>query len=85
MTADELLCIMKEYDFKGKPYWESVLVTMIPTEQVNESFLKLLIDVFQNTNEYLYIHRMLDYLKYETVFDKYKQGKPKLENHNIIT
>lgn len=85
MTANELLNLMNEYDFKGKPYWESVLVTMIPDEQVNESFLNILIQVFQSKNEYLYIHRMLDYLKYDNVFNRYKIGKPKLENHNIIT
>lgn len=85
MTAHELLGIMNEFDFKGKPYWESILVTMIPVEQVNESFLKLLIDVFQNTEQYLYIHRMLDYLKYETVFSEFKQGNLVLKNHNIIT
>ncbi|WP_312751806.1 hypothetical protein [Epilithonimonas hominis] len=85
MTANELLNLMNEYDFKGKPYWESVLVTMIPDEQVNESFLNILIQVFQSKNEYLYIHRMLDYLKYDNVFSEYKSDKPKLENHNIIT
>lgn len=85
MTANELLNLMNEYDFKGKTYWESVLVTMIPDEQVNESFLNILIRVFQSKNEYLYIHRMLDYLKYDNVFNRYKIGKPKLEDHNIIT
>lgn len=58
---------------------------MIPDEQVNESFLNILIQVFQSKNEYLYIHRMLDYLKYDNVFSRYKSDKPKLENHNIIT
>ncbi|MFY7988124.1 MAG: hypothetical protein ACOVNP_04520, partial [Flavobacterium sp.] len=85
MTANELLNLMNEYDFKGKPYWESVLVNMIPDEQVNESFLNILLRVFQSKTEYLYIHHMLDYLKYDNVFNRYKIGKPKLENHNIIT
>lgn len=85
MKADELLSLMNNFDFKGKPYWESVLVTMIPAVQINTSFLKLLIVVFQNENEYLYIHRMLDYLKYNTVFDNYKEEKPELKSHNIIT
>lgn len=85
MTADELLSIMNEFDFKGKPYWESLLVTIIPVEQINESFLKLLIDIFKNSEDYLYIHRMLNYLKYEAVFNEFKQGNLAFENHNIIT
>lgn len=85
LTANELLNIMNEYDFKGKPYWESVLVTFIREEQISQDFLNLLLDVFGNENEYLYIHRMLDYAKYESVFNEFKQGKPELEEHNIIT
>lgn len=85
MTADELLNIMNEFDFKGKPYWESVLITMLPKEQVNHVFLKLLINTFLKPDEYIYIHRMLDYLKYEAVFEEYKKENPELENHNIIT
>jgi len=85
LTANELLNIMNEYDFKGKPYWESVLVTFIPKEQISQEFLNLLLSVFGNETEYLQIHRMLDYVKYETEFNKYKQGNPALEGHNIIT
>jgi hypothetical protein len=48
-------------------------------------FLKLLINTFLNPDEYIYIHRMLDYLKYEAVFEEYKKENPELENHNIIT
>ena len=85
MKADELLSLMNNFDFKGKPYWESVLVTFIREEQISQDFLNLLLDVFGNENEYLYIHRMLDYAKYESVFNEFKQGKPELEEHNIIT
>ncbi|WJS95284.1 hypothetical protein NYQ10_02240 [Flavobacterium johnsoniae] len=85
MTGQELINIMSDYEFKGKPYWESVLLTMLPKEQINENFLELLLNNFKNSDDYVYIHRMLDYLKYETIFDSYKEKIPELENHNIIT
>ena len=85
MTGKELLDIISDYEFQGKPYWESVLITMLPEEQVNEVFLKLLINTILKPDEYIYIHRMLDYLKYEAIFEEYKKENPELENHNIIT
>jgi hypothetical protein len=85
MTGKELLGVMSHYEFQGKPYWESVLIAMLPEEQVDKPFLILLIDTFKKHNDYIYIHRMLDYLKYETVFNEYKKENPELENHNIIT
>src|SRR5690606_27922919 len=85
MTGKELLDIMNDYEFQGKTYWESALVATLPEEQVDESFLILLINTFRRIDENIYIHKMLDYLKYETVFTEYKRGKPALESHNIIT
>lgn len=85
MTGHELLNIMNDYEFKGRSYWESVLLTMLPKEQINESFLELLLNIFKSTDDYIYIHRMLDYVKYETVFDSYKEKNTELEDHNIIT
>ena len=85
MTGKELLDIMSDYEFQGKPYWESVLITMLPEGQVNDVFLKLLINTFLKPDEYIYIPRMLDYLKYEAIFEEYKKENPELENHNIIT
>ncbi|MDR6546755.1 hypothetical protein J2810_002815 [Chryseobacterium rhizosphaerae] len=85
MTGKELLDIMSDYEFQGKPYWESVLIIMLPEGQVNDVFLKLLINTFIKPDEYIYIHRMLDYLKYEATFEEYKKENPELENHNIIT
>lgn len=85
MTGQELLNIMNDYEYKGRPYWESVLLTMLPKEQINGSFLELLLNIFKNTDDNIYIHRMLDYVKYESVFDIYKGKNSELENHNIIT
>lgn len=85
MTGQELLNIMNDYEFKGLPYWESVLLTILPKEQINESFLELLLNIFKNTDDNIYIYRMLDYVKYETVFDSFKGKNTDLEGHNIIT
>lgn len=85
MTGKELLDLMNEYEFKGKPYWASVLLTMLPRKQINETFLELLLNNFKNSVDYIYVPRMLDYLKYETVFDSYKDKRTELEEHNIIT
>lgn len=85
MTGEVLLRILNDYEFQGKSNWESVLVALLPEDQVNESFLVLLIDTFQKPDEYIYIHRMLDYLKYERLFSEYKKANPELKEHNIIT
>lgn len=85
MTGKELLDIMNDYEFKGKPYWESVLITMLPEDQVDKKFLIILIDTFQKQDESIFIHKMLDYLKFDTEFEKHKKGNSELENHNVIT
>ncbi|KUF41715.1 hypothetical protein AS361_01490 [Myroides marinus] len=85
MTAKELLSIMNDYEFKGKTYWESVLLAMIPEEQVNTFFLELLLRNFQRLDEYSYVSVMLDYVKYSTVFEQYKKGNTELKKHNVIT
>jgi hypothetical protein len=85
MKGLELLNIMNDYEFPAKHFWESALSAILPEEQVNISFLILLINTFQTSDVYIYIHKMLEYLKYEKVFDEYKKDKPELESHNIIT
>lgn len=85
MTGKEFLKIINQYEFQTKPYWISYLLTNLPEEQVEESFLKILLKSFKNSEEYIYINRMITYLKYQKIFDKYKKEKPELENHNLIT
>ncbi|HTN21280.1 MAG TPA: hypothetical protein VL125_12435 [Pelobium sp.] len=85
MTGQELLNIMEDYEFKERLNWEYVLLTMLPKEQINESFLELLLNIFKNIDDNIYMHRMLDYLKYETVFDSFKKKNTDLEDHNVIT
>lgn len=85
MTGKELLDIMNDYEFQEKIYWQSVLITMLPEKEVNEVFFKLFINILLNSDEYIYINRMLDYLKFESIFEEYKKENPELEDHNILT
>lgn len=85
MTGKEIIAIMNDYQFKGKTYWESVVIARLPKEQVDHYFLKLLIENFKRPDEYSYVYQMLDYIKYDTVFEEYKKNRPDLINHNIIT
>lgn len=85
MTGKELINIMNDYHFKGKTYWESIVIARLPKEQVDHYFLKLLIENFKRLDEYSYVYQMLDYVKYETVFEEYKKDRIELANHNIIT
>lgn len=85
MTGKEFLFIINDYDFKDKPYWISVLLSILPEEQIDGVFLRLLIELFQKPENDISIHRMLDYIKYEKSFKEYKKSNPNLKNHNIIT
>lgn len=85
MTGKELLDIMSGFEFQVKPSWVSVLIAKLPKGQVNLVFLKLLINTFLMPDVYIYIRRMIDYLKYEALFEEYKKENPEFENHNIIT
>jgi len=85
MTGRELLDIMDNYEFKDKPYWESTLIEILPEEQVDKIFLMRLIDRLQKPETSIYIHRMLNFKKYDKVFEEYKKDNPDLENHNILT
>jgi hypothetical protein len=85
MTGQELLNIINDYEFKERQYWESSILTLLPKEQINESFLELLINILKDTDGIIYMHRMLDYIKYDSVFNSYKKKNTNLENHNVIT
>lgn len=85
MTGKEFLEIMNEYEFKEKPYWESELIAMLPEEQVDRTFLMKVMDIFQKQERTIYIYKMLDFLKYDKVFEEYKKDNPDLVNHNILT
>lgn len=84
LTGQEILNLMREFEFKGKPYWQTVLLYYLPEEQINENFLKLLLDHFENSRD-IYNVCMLDYLKYNGAFLKYQQKNAQFSNHNIIS
>lgn len=85
MDGEELINILNEYESKDKSDWEFLLLTILPENQVNDSFLKRLIIIFQNLKNNNYILQMQNYIKYEKAFEKYKEEKVELENHNIIS
>ncbi|MCA5005645.1 nSTAND3 domain-containing NTPase [Sphingobacterium bovistauri] len=85
ITGEELFRIVDSYEFEDRFFWESVLVTSLPEQQINEHFLKLLLALFNNGNRSVNVHNMHDYLKYWMAFENYKAKAPELGNHNIIT
>lgn len=85
LTGGDFLEIMNDYDFENKEYWTSTLLVNLPEDQINTSFLALLIRTFETTDTGIYVHTMLDYLKYDGIFQEYKKEHTELENHNIIT
>lgn len=85
ITAEELFSVLDSYAFEDIFFWESVLVTSLPEQQINEHFLKLLLALFGDGNKSVNVHHMQDYLKYWTAFENYKAKDLELGNHNIIT
>jgi len=85
IKGEDLLHIIDCYEFKEKFFWKSVLATSLPEGQINEHFIKLLLELFQNNDNSVNVHHMSDYLKYWTAFEAYKTGNRELEQHNIIT
>lgn len=76
---------MNNYNFKERPYWESVIVALLPKEQVDKDFLQLLISTFLSYDNKIYIQQIQDYFKYQKEFENFQKELVGLENHNIIT
>lgn len=85
MTGSELLEVIDGYDFKEKTYWEFQLLTELPVDQIDIITFERLLKIFKTAKEYIHIYRMSDYIKYERVFKEYRDARPELGNHNIIT
>jgi len=85
ITGKELFSIVDSNEFEDRFFWESVLVTSLPDQQINEHFLKLLLALFGNGDKSFNVHYMHDYLKYWTAFENYKAKASELGNHNIMT
>ncbi|MEI2272558.1 hypothetical protein OHD16_10445 [Sphingobacterium sp. ML3W] len=85
MTGREFMEVLNEHDFHEKIHWEFQVLTVLPREQVGNIFFIRLLEIFQSSKEYIHIHRMSDYMKYEAVFEEFKTTIPELKNHNFIT
>lgn len=87
LSGKELFELMNECEVKGKSFWILTLLNALPENQINLKFIELLIQVFKESNEPLPIHRMLDFIKYDVAFNKYKTAnlQSDLNQHNIIS
>lgn len=87
LSGKDLLELIYEYEFGGKVFWIISLLNVLPENQINLRFAEVLIQTFKIANEPLPIHRMLDFVKYDSAFNDYKTANPGagLEQHNVIS
>lgn len=86
LSGEELLALMDKSDFLDKTSCIVTLLECLPENQINKKFVNLLIQTFKNNN-HIYIHRLIDYLKFDSVFNDYKKSNWEIgiEKHNIIS
>lgn len=86
LSGEELLTMINNSDFRDKTSSVVTLLECLPENQINEKFLKILIQTFKNDYN-IFIHRMMDYLKFDTEFTKYKNSSREkgIKKHNIIS
>ena len=86
LSGEELLTLSDKSDFRDKTSCIITLLECLPENQINEKFVKLLIQTFKNKDK-VYIHRLIDYLKFDSVFNDYKKSNREIEieKHNIIS
>ncbi|MFC5683629.1 nSTAND3 domain-containing NTPase [Flavobacterium sp. MAHUQ-51] len=86
LSGEELLTLINNSDFKDKTSSIVTLLECLPENQINLKFLELLIQTFKNNN-HIYIHRLTDYLKFDSEFNNYKTSSSErgIEKHNIIS
>jgi DNA replication protein DnaC len=87
LSGNVLLKIIREFEFKGKSFWITILLTALPDKQIDDEMLQLLMGVVSETDAALPIHSVLDYQKYDMAFLKYrdKHAEANLEGHNVIS
>ena len=85
IKGKELLAIINNYDFPGKPFWESAVLTNLPETEIDLQTLKKLFEVYKSETSYLSMSHMLQYVKYAKEFDKLKLDDNKLKSHNVIS
>lgn len=86
LSGEELLTLINNSDFRDKTSSVVTLLECLPENQINEKFLKALIQNFKNDDR-IFIHRITDYLKFDTEFTKYKNSSREkgIKKHNIIS
>ncbi|TGD57515.1 nSTAND3 domain-containing NTPase [Flavobacterium humi] len=86
LSGKELLTLIDKSDFRDKTSCIITLLECLPENQINIKFLKLLIQTFKS-NDQLFIHRLTDYLKFDSEFNNYKKSSREngIKQHNIIS
>ena len=86
LSGEELQALINETNFRDKTSCIITLLECLPENQINTKFLKLLIQTFKSSNQ-IYIHRLTDYLKFDTEFNNYKNScrEKDIKKHNIIS
>jgi hypothetical protein len=87
LSRKELFQLMDEYEFGTKLVWIASLLIALPENQIDLTFVEILIQTFKLSKEPLPIHRMLDFVKYNKAFEGYviANSEEGLEQHNIIS
>ena len=87
LSGKELFTLIDSYEFGTKNFWVISLLEAIPEDQVDLQLVEVLIKTFNNANESLPIYRMLDFLKYDSAFNRYKvlHAGVGIEQHNIVS
>ena len=86
LSGEELLELIIKTNFRDKISCIITLLECLPENQINSNFLNLLIQTFKNSN-HIYIHRLTDYLKFDSEFNNYKASSSErdIKKHNIIS
>ncbi|WP_348822792.1 hypothetical protein [Flavobacterium aestuarii] len=86
LSGEELLQLIIKTNFRDKSSCIITLLECLPDNQVSTKFLKLLIETFKSNNQ-IYIHKLTDYLKFESEFNSYKISSTEsgIKKHNIIS
>ena len=86
LSGEELLALINKTNFRDKTSCIITLFECLPENQINANFLKHLVQTFKSNNQ-IYIHRLTDYLKFNSEFNDYKNScrEKGIKKHNIIS
>jgi len=88
LTPAELLGTFKSREFPGQTFWSMAFLEALSEDQINLEYMELLVRCFRQTERKLNLHRFVDFLKFETCFEKeYKKVYTSKDtaDHNIIS